>query len=39
MGHKTNFKNLKSMEIISSNIFDKNGMKLKINHKKRNEKN
>ena len=37
LGHKANLNKFKSIEIISS-IFDHNGMKLEINHRKRNEK-
>ena len=36
--HKTNVNKLKSIGIISSIFFDHNGMKLEINHRKRNEK-
>ena len=35
---KTNFNEFKSIEIISNNFSDHNGMKLEINHRKRNEK-
>ena len=38
LGHKTNFKKFKSIEIISSTFSDHNGMKIEINHRKRNEK-
>ena len=38
LGHKTNLNKLKSIEIISGIFFDDNGMKLEINHRKRNEK-
>ena len=37
LGHKANLNKFRSIEIISS-IFVHNGMKLEINHKKRNEK-
>ena len=37
--HKANLNKFKSIGIISSNISDHNGMKLEINHGKRNEKN
>ena len=36
--HKANLKKIKSIEIISSIFSDHNGMKLEINHRKRNEK-
>ena len=36
--HKTNLNKFKSMEIISSISSDHDGMKLEINHRKRNEK-
>ena len=39
LGHKTNLNKFRSIEIISSIFFDHNGMKLEINHRKRNEKN
>ena len=40
LGDKTNLNNFnKSIEIISSIFFDNNGIKLEINHRKRNEKN
>ena len=38
LGHKTNLNKFKSIEIISSIFSDHNGMKLEINHRKRNEK-
>ena len=38
MGHKTNLNKFKSIELISSIFSDHNGMKLEINHRKRNEK-
>ena len=38
LGHKANINQLKSIEIISSIFSDHNGMKLEINHRKRNEK-
>ena len=38
LGHKTSLNKFKSIEIISSIFSDHNGMKLKINHRKRNEK-
>ena len=38
LGHKANLKKLKSIEIISSIFSDHNGMKLEINHRKRNNK-
>ena len=37
LGHKTNLNKFKSIEIISSIFSDHNGIKLEINHKKRNE--
>ena len=37
-GHKANLNKFKSIEIISSIFSDHNGMKLEINHRKRNEK-
>ena len=37
MGHKADANKFKSIEIISSIFSDHNGMKLEINHKKRNE--
>ena len=37
-GHKTNLNKFKIIEIISSIFSDHNGMKLEINHRKRNEK-
>ena len=39
LGHKTKLNKFKSIEIISSISSDHNGMKLEINHRKRNEKN
>ena len=39
LGHKANLNKFKSIEIISSIFSDHNGMKLEINHRKRNEKN
>ena len=36
--HKTNLNKFKSIGIISSIFFDHNGMKVEINHRKRNEK-
>uniref|UniRef100_A0A8D1FJF4 exodeoxyribonuclease III n=1 Tax=Sus scrofa TaxID=9823 RepID=A0A8D1FJF4_PIG len=38
LGHKANFNKFRSIEIISSIFSDHNGMKLEINHGKRNEK-
>ena len=38
LGHKLNFNKFKSIEIISSIFSDHNGMKLDINHRKRNGK-
>ena len=38
LGHKANLNKFKSIEIFSSIFFDHNGMKLGINHRKRNEK-
>ena len=38
LGHKANLNTFKSIEIISSIFSDHNGMKLEINHRKRNEK-
>ena len=38
LGHKSNLNKFKSIAIISRNFFDNNGMKLEINHRKRNEK-
>ena len=38
LGHKANLNQFKSIEIISSIFSDHNGMKLEINHRKRNEK-
>ena len=37
LGHKTSLNEFKSIEIISSIFSDHNGMKLEINHRKRNE--
>ena len=37
-GQKTNLNKFKSTEIISSIFSDHNGMKLEINHRKKNEK-
>ena len=37
LGNKTNHNQFKSREIISSIFFDHNGIKLEINHRKRNE--
>ena len=37
LGHKANFNKFKSIEIISSIFSDHNGMKLEIQHRKRNE--
>ena len=37
-GHKTSFDKFKKTEIIPSIFFDPNGIKLKINHKKKPEK-
>ena len=37
LGHKTNLNKFKGIEIISSIFYDHNGMKLEINHRKRNE--
>jgi len=37
LGHKANLNKFKSIEIISSIFSDYNGMKLEINHRKRNE--
>ena len=39
LGHKTNLNKFKTTEITSSIFSDHSGMKLEINHKKRNEKN
>ena len=39
LGHKANLNKFKSIEIISGIFSDYNGMKLEINHRKRNEKN
>ena len=36
--HKTNLYKFKSIEIISNIFSDHNGMKIEINHKRRNEK-
>ena len=38
LGHKTNLNKFKSIEIISTIFSDHSGMKLEINHRKRNEK-
>ena len=38
LGQKTNLNQFKSIELISSIFSDHNGMKLEINHRKRNEK-
>ena len=38
LGHKTILNKFKRIEIISSIFSDHNGMKLEINHRKRNEK-
>ena len=38
LGHKANLNKFKSIEIISSIFSDHNGMKLEINHRKKNEK-
>ena len=38
LGHETNQNKFKSREIISNNFSDQNGIKLEINHRKRNEK-
>ena len=38
LGHKTSLNKLKSTEIIPSIFSDHNGMRLEINHRKRNEK-
>ena len=38
LGHKTNLKKCKRIEIISNIFSGHNGMKLGINHRKRNEK-
>jgi len=38
LGHKANLNKFRSIEIISSIFSDHNGMKLEINHRKRNEK-
>ena len=38
LGHKANLNKFRSREIISSIFSDHNGMKLEINHRKRNEK-
>ena len=38
LGHKTIINKLKSIDIISSIFSDHNGMKLEMNHRKRNEK-
>ena len=39
LGHKVKLSKFKNIEIISSIYSDHNGMKLEINHRKRNEKN
>jgi len=39
LGHKANLNKFKIIEIISRIFSDHNGMKLEINHRKRNEKN
>ena len=39
MGHKNNLKKFKSIEVILSIFSDHNGIKLEINHRKRNEEN
>ena len=39
LGHKVNLNKFKSIEINASVFSDHNGMKLEINHRKRNEKN
>ena len=38
LGHKANLNKFKSIEIISNIFSDHNGMKLEINHRKRDEK-
>ena len=38
LGHKANLNKFRRIEIISSIFSDHNGMKLEINHRKRNEK-
>ena len=38
LGPKTNYKNNKSIKIISSLFYEHNGMKLENNHRKRKEK-
>ena len=38
LGHKANLNKFKNIEVISSIFSDHNGMKLEINHRKRNEK-
>ena len=38
LGHKTNLSKCRSIEIISSVFSDHKGMKLEINHRKKNEK-
>ena len=38
LGHKANLNKFRSTEIISSIFSDHDGMKLEINHRKRNEK-
>ena len=37
LGHKTSLNKFKRIEIISSIFADHNGLKLEINHRKRNE--
>ena len=38
LGHKANLNKFRSIEIISTIFSEHNGMKLEINHRKRNEK-
>ena len=38
LGHKANLNKFRTIEIISGIFSDHNGMKLEINHRKRNEK-
>ena len=38
LGHKANLNKFKSIEIISSIFSDHNGMKVEVNHSKRNDK-
>ena len=38
LGHKANLNKFKSIEIFSSIFSDRNGMKLEISHRERNEK-